>query len=250
MVDFAADGGARTTRLIIAGRRSDAGHTAEVLAGALRAELGGADVATELGAPRAQRGAEPPKASAVVLLIGPNFLGEIEPATKTRRIEGVEDPLRNLLEAAIALGAPVLPVLLDETAPAPASHWPPSLKRIARTAPRRLSRTRFAEDAARLAQAIRGQLDAAPPGPSTPPARRGESLAPRVPRIRVAPEPRDPRALRVARAETARTATRVLKTAQRRRGERDSAARIAVWLAFIAILAAPMIASFVLYPMI
>ena len=87
----------------------------------------------------------------LLLLLTPGLLGDVDTAGR-RRIEQPDDPVRRELQAALDVGAEIIPVLCDGVeAPPGAAALPPPFDRLAELTWRRLRAYDWAADVQRLA---------------------------------------------------------------------------------------------------
>jgi TIR domain len=117
------------------------------------------------------------EASAVVLApIGETWLDTRDAVSGERRIDNPNDFVRRELSMALARGARVIPVLLDNAQMPPASKLPDDLKQLARCNAELMRHAAFARDVEHLGTFVVGHLETstAPIG-SSPPTNRARS---------------------------------------------------------------------------
>jgi hypothetical protein len=178
-------------RVFICYRREDAGYPAGWLFDQLTARLGADRVfkdvdSIEPGDDFADVITEAVSSCAVLLaVIGPRWLAAAGP--DERRLDDAGDFVRLEIEAALARGVRVIPVLVDGARMPRPDQLPASLAPLARRQAVALSHSRFSADLAALLNVLDRELRTAPvqepPAPRTLPAReRPAGKAPAVPR--------------------------------------------------------------------
>jgi hypothetical protein len=144
-----------TARVFISYRRSDGSDRAEALARDLASLFGEDAVILDRDDPAdrpwLERIAEAVGTSPILLvLLTPDYLGSID-SSGTPRIEAPHDPVRIELEAGLAAGARILPLLCDGVIALPdATRLPPPFDTLSRLPWTRLSTAERADDLDRL----------------------------------------------------------------------------------------------------
>jgi hypothetical protein len=97
---------------------------------------------------------------ALLVVIGPGWLRAQDPESGQRRLDNPEDWVRREIEAALARGARVIPVLMGgATLPKP-EHLPPSIRDLARCEARTIGERDTRDDVRRLAEHLRSAVTA------------------------------------------------------------------------------------------
>jgi hypothetical protein len=110
----------------------------------------------------------------LLVLVTPNYLGARD-AQGTRSIDRADDPVRDELEAALAAGAQIIPLLCDGVSQTPpASELPPPFDQLSERTWRKLRAYDWREDLSRLA----GDLRALGVVPRTTPGEFGSAPLP------------------------------------------------------------------------
>ena len=111
------------------------------------------------------------ESSAVVLApIGETWLDTRDPVSGERRIDNPNDFVRRELSMALARGARVIPVLLDNAQMPPASKLPDDLKQLTRCNAELMRHSAFARDVEHLGTFVVGHLETSSAPISSPPS--------------------------------------------------------------------------------
>ncbi|HMO48495.1 MAG TPA: hypothetical protein PKB14_21030 [Rubrivivax sp.] len=111
----------------------------------------------------------------MLAVIGPRWL-ELRDAQGRRRLDDAQDTVRREIEAALAAGLPVIPVLVEGARMPAAEVLPASLGAFARCHAVVLSDAGWHDDVARLATQLQQRLGIDPLGPVAPAQRAGSGL--------------------------------------------------------------------------